>query len=114
MIDMLRSFSGQLSLPIFDSDKTFTLDGTDQYKPVDPTIGQENASGMKTRRSYEKVGDTSYFGSAGFGARTVGLPAGDKSQRRRTEERAYFAQAATGGCCRFQRLRISNFLLLAA
>jgi hypothetical protein len=29
-----------LNLPIFDSDSTITVGGTDQYKPVDPTLGQ--------------------------------------------------------------------------
>jgi hypothetical protein len=39
---------------------------------------EASASGMKTRLSYEKVGETWYFDSAGFVGRTVGLPAGEK------------------------------------
>jgi arylsulfatase A-like enzyme len=35
---------------------------------------EASASGMKTRLSYEKVGDTWYFDAAGFNGRTVGLP----------------------------------------
>jgi hypothetical protein len=29
-----------LNLPIFDADSTVTISGTEQYKPIDPTIGQ--------------------------------------------------------------------------
>jgi hypothetical protein len=41
-------------------------------------LSEACASGMKTKLSYEKVGDTWYFDSAGFDGRTVGLPAGNK------------------------------------
>lgn len=39
---------------------------------------EASASGITTKLSYEKVGDTWYFDSAGFNGRTVGLPAGNK------------------------------------
>ena len=29
-----------LNLPVFDADSTVTISGTEQYKPIDPTIGQ--------------------------------------------------------------------------
>ena len=35
-----------------------------------------NAAGIKTRLSYQKVGETLYFDSAGFAGRTVALPDG--------------------------------------
>jgi Type I phosphodiesterase / nucleotide pyrophosphatase len=39
---------------------------------------EANAAGMKTRLSYQKVGETWYFDSAGFEQRTVGLPSTNK------------------------------------
>jgi arylsulfatase A-like enzyme len=38
---------------------------------------EASASGMKTRLSYENVGETFYFDAAGFDGRTVGLPGRD-------------------------------------
>ncbi len=39
---------------------------------------EASASGMRTKLSYQLVGDTCYFQAAGFDGRTVGLPATDK------------------------------------
>jgi len=39
---------------------------------------EANTAGMKTRLSYQEVGETWYFDSAGFEQRTVGLPSTNK------------------------------------
>jgi arylsulfatase A-like enzyme len=67
--------NGQLRSRVIDE----SLSGGPENTPFQKGIKESDssASGMKTRLSYEKVGETFYFDAAGFDGRTVGLPVGD-------------------------------------
>ncbi len=49
-----------LNLPLFDPDSTITVDGTERYKPVDPTIGQTTPE-----KSKRPIGGSGLIGGTG-------------------------------------------------
>ncbi len=65
-------YNGSLTGRVIDE----AIAGGPERAPFERGIKESkaNASGIKTRLSYQKLGETWYFDAAGFAGRTVGLP----------------------------------------